>query len=94
MGGAAHKPTPALSIPSCLGPAVPTCFATSPALAPGPALHLEVQTRALAPSLPGVQVPLIASNRIGTETFENSHITFYGGSFVAAPSGEIVAQAS
>ncbi|KAL4419613.1 hypothetical protein ABPG77_001667 [Micractinium sp. CCAP 211/92] len=38
-------------------------------------------------------VPLIASNRIGTETFENSHITFYGGSFIAAPSGEIVAQA-
>lgn len=40
-----------------------------------------------------VQVPLVASNRIGTETFEHSHITFYGGSFIAGPSGEVVAQA-
>jgi len=39
-----------------------------------------------------LQTPVIASNRIGTETFENSHITFYGGSFIAGPSGEIVAQ--
>ncbi|PSC68151.1 protease Do-like 9 [Micractinium conductrix] len=40
-------------------------------------------------------LPVIASNRIGTETFQDpqSHITFYGGSFVAGPSGEIVAQA-
>jgi N-carbamoylputrescine amidase len=37
-------------------------------------------------------MPVVASNRIGTETFEHSHITFYGGSFIAGPAGEIVAQ--
>ncbi len=39
-----------------------------------------------------LQVPVVASNRIGTETFEKSDITFYGGSFVSGPTGEIVAQ--
>ena len=39
-----------------------------------------------------MQMPVVASNRIGTETFEHSHITFYGGSFIAGPAGEIVAQ--
>lgn len=38
-------------------------------------------------------LPVVASNRIGTEKFEHSHITFYGGSFIAGPAGEIVAQA-
>ena len=42
---------------------------------------------------PPLQLPVVASNRIGTETFERSHITFYGGSFIAGPTGEIVAQA-
>jgi hypothetical protein len=28
-------------------------------------------------------VPVIASNRIGKEVFEESDITFYGGSFIA-----------
>eukprot|EP00775_Hariotina_reticulata_P005991 gene5991-6229_t len=37
-------------------------------------------------------VPVIASNRIGTETFEESDITFYGGSFIAGPTGEVLAQ--
>ena len=37
-------------------------------------------------------MPVVASNRIGTETFQHSHITFYGGSFIAGPAGEIVAQ--
>lgn len=37
-------------------------------------------------------VPLVASNRIGTETFGSSSITFYGGSFIAGTTGEIVAQ--
>lgn len=35
---------------------------------------------------------MVASNRIGTEVFEQSEITFYGGSFIAGPTGEIVAQ--
>ena len=37
-------------------------------------------------------VPVVASNRIGTETFGDSSITFYGGSFIAGPTGEVVAQ--
>ncbi|KAE8652853.1 hypothetical protein Csa_022798 [Cucumis sativus] len=43
-------------------------------------------------------VPLVASNRIGTEIIETEHgkstITFYGNSFIAGPTGEIVAAAN
>ncbi|MDN0084758.1 N-carbamoylputrescine amidase [Crenobacter sp. SG2305] len=39
-------------------------------------------------------MPLIASNRIGTEHGEDSQITFYGSSFIAGPDGELVAEAS
>lgn len=39
-------------------------------------------------------VPVVASNRIGTERkSDSSAITFYGGSFVAGATGEILAQA-
>ncbi len=38
-------------------------------------------------------LPLAASNRVGRETGERAAITFYGGSFIAGPTGEIVAQA-
>ncbi|XP_024017013.1 N-carbamoylputrescine amidase [Morus notabilis] len=42
-------------------------------------------------------VPLVASNRIGKEIIETEHgksqITFYGNSFIAGPTGEIVAAA-
>jgi N-carbamoylputrescine amidase len=37
-------------------------------------------------------LPLIASNRIGTEE-DGTAMTFYGSSFIAGPTGEIVAQA-
>jgi N-carbamoylputrescine amidase len=37
-------------------------------------------------------VPVVASNRIGTETFGESSITFYGGSFISDPTGNVVAQ--
>lgn len=37
--------------------------------------------------------PLIASNRIGREDEESCGITFYGSSFIAGPTGELVAQA-
>lgn len=37
-------------------------------------------------------MPILASNRIGTEVFEGSEITFYGGSFVLGGKGEVVAQ--
>ena len=39
-----------------------------------------------------MQVPLVASNRLGTETFTDSEITFYGGSFIADHKGGIVRQ--
>ncbi len=38
-------------------------------------------------------VPLIASNRIGTEEGETCSITFYGSSFIAGPDGGKVAEA-
>jgi N-carbamoylputrescine amidase len=37
-------------------------------------------------------MPLIASNRIGTETGEAGEITFYGSSFIAGPTGAIEAE--
>ncbi|KAJ4841970.1 hypothetical protein Tsubulata_020128 [Turnera subulata] len=43
-------------------------------------------------------VPLVASNRIGKEIIQtehgNSEITFYGNSFIAGPTGELVATAN
>jgi len=38
-------------------------------------------------------IPVIASNRIGTETQDHSMITFYGSSFIAGPRGELLAEA-
>jgi N-carbamoylputrescine amidase len=38
-------------------------------------------------------VPVVASNRIGRETEQDSAITFYGGSFIADESGAMVAEA-
>ena len=38
-------------------------------------------------------MPLAAANRIGTEQGESCTITFYGSSFIAGPTGEIVARA-
>lgn len=38
-------------------------------------------------------MPVVASNRIGTEHGDVSDITFYGSSFIAGPTGEIVRQA-
>lgn len=37
-------------------------------------------------------MPLVASNRIGTEKQEGSSMTFYGSSFIAGPAGEIIKQ--
>ena len=38
-------------------------------------------------------MPLVASNRIGTEQGDNFAQTFYGSSFIAGPQGEMVAEA-
>ncbi len=37
-------------------------------------------------------VPLVASNRIGVERGRHSEMTFYGSSFIAGPTGEIVSE--
>ncbi|ASG20085.1 N-carbamoylputrescine amidase [Nitrospirillum viridazoti] len=39
-------------------------------------------------------VPLVASNRVGTEPDDDRSITFYGSSFIAGPKGEKVAEAN
>lgn len=38
-------------------------------------------------------VPVIASNRVGVESDEDSSITFYGSSFIAGPQGKKIAEA-
>jgi N-carbamoylputrescine amidase len=38
-------------------------------------------------------VPVVAANRIGREQGESCAITFYGSSFIAGPTGEVLAQA-
>ena len=38
-------------------------------------------------------VPVVASNRIGTETIDNSRVTFYGSSFIAGGTGQLLAEA-
>jgi N-carbamoylputrescine amidase len=38
-------------------------------------------------------MPVVASNRVGTEQGEKYTMTFYGSSFIASHTGEIVAQA-
>lgn len=38
-------------------------------------------------------VPVVASNRVGIESDEDSSITFYGSSFIAGPQGNIVVEA-
>ncbi|CAB1101023.1 CPA [Ectocarpus sp. CCAP 1310/34] len=39
-------------------------------------------------------VPVVASNRVGREEYPGSHITFYGSSFIADQTGEIVVECS
>jgi N-carbamoylputrescine amidase len=39
-------------------------------------------------------VPVIASNRIGTETEGETRLTFYGSSLIAGPTGELVREAN
>ena len=37
--------------------------------------------------------PVVSSNRIGTESIDNSSITFYGSSFIAGSTGQLLAEA-
>ncbi len=68
----------------------PTAIGSEPQ---DPTLHsyphwIRVQTGHAGANL----VPVMAANRIGTEQGEGSQITFYGGSFISGPTGELVAQ--
>ena len=39
-----------------------------------------------------MQVPLVASNRVGTEKFSSSQVTYYGGSIIVGQHGEVMKQ--
>lgn len=69
----------------------PTAIGSEPQ---DPALHSQAHwTRVMQGHAGANMLPLVASNRIGREVGESCEITFYGGSFIAGPTGELVAQA-
>lgn len=39
-------------------------------------------------------VPVVASNRVGREEFSDNHINFYGSSFIANQTGEVMLECS
>jgi N-carbamoylputrescine amidase len=70
----------------------PTAIGTEPP--PAPPLDSSAHWRRVMQGHAGANlVPLVASNRYGREVGETSEITFYGTSFIAGPTGEIVADA-
>eukprot|EP00879_Flechtneria_rotunda_P031888 GHRR01034951.1.p1 GENE.GHRR01034951.1~~GHRR01034951.1.p1 ORF type:complete len:125 (+),score=25.88 GHRR01034951.1:150-524(+) len=40
----------------------------------------------------GVQIPLVASNRVGPEKFKTSQVTYYGGSIIVGQFGNVMKQ--
>ena len=68
----------------------PTAIGSEPPPAP-PVDSREHWRRVMQGHAGANYVPLIASNRIGTEKGATSEMTFYGTSFIAGPTGEIVA---
>ena len=61
---------------------------------PAPAVDSSAHWRRVMQGHAGANyLPLIASNRIGREVGETCEITFYGTSFIAGPTGEILADA-
>ncbi|HWD49755.1 MAG TPA: N-carbamoylputrescine amidase [Rhizomicrobium sp.] len=69
----------------------PTAIGTEPPPAP-PVDSRDHWRRAMQGHAAANYVPLIASNRIGTEKGAASEMTFYGSSFIAGPTGELVAE--
>jgi N-carbamoylputrescine amidase len=53
----------------------------------------EHWTRTMQGHAAANMMPLVASNRIGTEPAGDGEVTFYGSSFVAGPTGELLARA-
>lgn len=70
----------------------PTAIGTEPP--PAPPVDSSAHWRRVMQGHAGANfMPLIASNRIGREVGETCEITFYGTSFIAGPTGEILADA-
>lgn len=69
----------------------PTAIGTEPPPAP-PVDSRDHWRRVMQGHAGANYVPLIASNRIGTEKGQNGEMTFYGSSFIASPTGEIVSE--
>jgi N-carbamoylputrescine amidase len=70
----------------------PTAIGSEPP--PAPAVDSSAHWRRVMQGHAGANyLPVIASNRIGREVGEGCEITFYGTSFIAGPTGEILAEA-
>ena len=69
----------------------PTAIGSEP---PNPALDSRDHwMRVMQGHAAANMVPVVAANRIGTETSGTTAVTFYGSSFIAGPTGEVVDQA-
>lgn len=68
----------------------PTAIGSEPTLGKDSSVHWR---NTMAGHAAANMMPVVASNRIGTETDEESEITFYGNSFIADNHGEIVEKA-
>jgi N-carbamoylputrescine amidase len=71
----------------------PTAIGTEPPPAP-PVDSRDHWRRVMQGHAGANYVPLVASNRIGKEKGQNGDMTFYGSSFIAGPTGEIVSELS
>lgn len=70
----------------------PTAIGSEPP--PAPPVDSSAHWRRVMQGHAGANyLPLIASNRIGKEVGEGCDVTFYGTSFIAGPTGEILAEA-
>lgn len=68
----------------------PTAIGSEPTLEKDSRIHWR---NTMAGHVAANMMPVVASNRIGRETDEDSEMTFYGSSFIADNHGEIVEQA-
>lgn len=69
----------------------PTAIGSEPPPAP-PVSSYAHWARTIQGHAAANMLPVIVSNRIGTETFDTSSIDFYGGSFIADQTGHVVGQ--
>ena len=69
----------------------PSTIGTEPPPAP-PVDSRDHWRRAMQGHAASNYVPLAASNRVGTERGRSGELTFYGSSFIAGPTGEIISE--